>query len=66
VHAGLVAVEKRRVKQRARLTNIKHGDANTKLFYLRANGRKRKKHIQILQTPQGLEMRHDDKVKEIA
>jgi hypothetical protein len=31
-----------RAKQQARLSNIKHGDVNTKLFYLRANGRKRK------------------------
>jgi hypothetical protein len=27
------------------MTNIKHDRANTKLFYLKANGRKRKKHI---------------------
>jgi hypothetical protein len=35
-------------------------------FYLRANGRKRKKHIQILQTLQGLAITHDDKEREIA
>jgi hypothetical protein len=66
VHAGLVAFEKIRAKQRARLSNINHGDANTNLFYLRANGRKRKQHIQALQTPEGLVMSHEDKEKEIA
>jgi hypothetical protein len=35
------------------------------LFYLRANGRKRKKHIQILPTEQGLTIKHDKKAKEI-
>jgi hypothetical protein len=37
-----VAFEKIRAKQRATMSNIKHGDANTKLFYLGVNGRKRK------------------------
>jgi hypothetical protein len=40
VYLGLLAVEKIRARQRARLTNIRYGDANSKLFYLRANGRK--------------------------
>jgi hypothetical protein len=35
------------------------------LFYLRANGRKRKKHIQVLQTDQGSAFKHEDKAKEI-
>jgi hypothetical protein len=60
-----VAFEKIRAKQRATMSNIKHGDANTKLFYLRANGRKRKKHIQAHQTLEGLAMSHEDKEKEI-
>jgi hypothetical protein len=55
-----------RARQRARPINIKYGDANSKLFYLRANGRKRKKHIQVLQTPQGTVFSHDNKEKEIA
>jgi hypothetical protein len=54
-----------KARQRSRRTNIKYGDANTKLFFLRANGRKRKKHIQILQTEDGLAIRHEDKAKEI-
>jgi hypothetical protein len=54
IFLGLLALEKVRARQRSRLTNIKHKDTNTKLFYLRANGRKRKKHIQLLHTTQGL------------
>jgi hypothetical protein len=36
------------------------------LFYFKANDRKRKKHIQILQTTQGLAITHEDKEQEIA
>jgi hypothetical protein len=54
-----------RAQQWSRLTNIKHGDANTKLFYLRANGRRRRKHSQILRTTQGLAIRQEDKEKEV-
>lgn len=39
---GLVVIDKIRAKERARLTNIRTTDANTKLFHMRANGRKRK------------------------
>jgi hypothetical protein len=46
------------------LTNIKCGDANSKLFYIRANGRKRKKHIMIICTPLGLAITHEDKEAE--
>jgi hypothetical protein len=45
LYLGLLSLEKVRARQRSRLINIKHGDNNTKLFYLRANGRWRKKHI---------------------
>jgi hypothetical protein len=51
VYLRFLAIDKVRARQRARPINIKYGDANSKLFYLRANGRKRKKHIQVLQTP---------------
>jgi hypothetical protein len=54
-----------RVRQRSRLTNIKHGDSSTKYFFLRANGRRRKKHIQFLQTPSGIAIKHEDKKNEI-
>jgi hypothetical protein len=50
IYLGLIAMEKIRARQRARLTNVKFGDVSSKLFYLRANSRKRKKHIQFLQS----------------
>jgi hypothetical protein len=47
------------------MTNIKYGDANTKYFFLKANGRKRKKHIQFLHTEEVLAISHENKAKEI-
>jgi hypothetical protein len=44
IYLGLLAMEKIRARQRARLTNVKFGDVSSKLFYLRVNSRKRKKH----------------------
>jgi hypothetical protein len=66
VYLGLLELEKVRARQRSRLVNIRHGDTNSKLFYLRANGRKRKKHIQFVQTTEGPVFTHEDKEKEIA
>jgi hypothetical protein len=43
VYLGLLALDRVRARQRLRLTSIKHDGANTKLFYLWANDRKRKK-----------------------
>jgi hypothetical protein len=40
---GLAAVEKSRIRQKSHLTNIKCGDANTKLFHIHASSRARKK-----------------------
>jgi hypothetical protein len=65
IYFGLLTVDKIRARQRSRLMNIKYGDVCTKLFFLRANGQKRKKHIQILQTRDGLAIKHEDKAKEI-
>jgi Zn-finger nucleic acid-binding protein len=48
IYLGRLAMEKIRARQRARLTNAKFGDVSSKLFYLSANGRKSKKHIQFL------------------
>jgi hypothetical protein len=42
IYLGLVTVEKIKVRQRSRMTNIKYGEANTKFFFLKANRRKRK------------------------
>jgi hypothetical protein len=65
-YLGLLTLERMRARQRSRLTNIKCGHANSKLFYLRANGRKRKKHIMILCTPHGIAITHEDKEVKIA
>lgn len=45
---GLAYLRKQKIRQRSRLTTIRVGDANTKLFHLRANGRRRKNHIPAL------------------
>lgn len=47
-------MEKIRLRQRARITWLKHGDVNSKFFQIKANGRKRKNHILLLQTPIGI------------
>uniref|UniRef100_A0A0A9AG12 Reverse transcriptase domain-containing protein n=1 Tax=Arundo donax TaxID=35708 RepID=A0A0A9AG12_ARUDO len=66
-YLGLVTtIEKIRAEQRARLSHIREDDANTKLFHLRANGRRRRNYIQVLQTDDGLAMNHEDKEREIA
>ncbi|XP_040248925.1 uncharacterized protein [Aegilops tauschii subsp. strangulata] len=42
------ALERIKWRQRSRLVWIRAGDANTRLFHLRANGRRRKNHIPFL------------------
>lgn len=54
-----------RLRQRARITWLKHGDVNSKFFQIKANGRKRKNHIQILQTPDGFAVTKDQKEEEL-
>jgi hypothetical protein len=46
---ALVVVKKIRLCQRSCLTWIRVGDANTKLFHLRANARRQRNHIPSLQ-----------------
>jgi hypothetical protein len=58
---GLIAVEKLRAKQASRLTHIKAQEANSKLFFLRANGRRRKNHIFSLQNGNQTLSSHGDK-----
>ncbi|CAM0954217.1 unnamed protein product [Alopecurus aequalis] len=45
---GLAAVERARWRQRSRLTWVKEGDASTRLFHLKASGRRRRNHIPSL------------------
>lgn len=46
---GLATVRRTQLRQRSRLVGIRLGDANTRLFHLRANGRRRKNFIPALQ-----------------
>jgi len=58
---GMVAVEKLRCKQASRMTSIRAAEANTKLFYLQAKGRKRKNFISELQEGSTTLRSHGDK-----
>jgi hypothetical protein len=60
---GMTAVEKLRARQASRLTYIKAAEANSKLFYLQANGRRRKNHIHSLESPSGTGYLQQDKEK---
>jgi regulator of replication initiation timing len=64
-YLGLLSLQKVKVHQRARLTWIKTADANTKLFHIRVNGRRRKLLIQSLHTNDGIAITQDDKEKEL-
>jgi hypothetical protein len=50
---AMAIVERARKKQCARIAFIKEGDANTKNFHLRVNGRRRKNHIHRLKQNHG-------------
>lgn len=58
---GFMAIERAMWKQRSRLTTIRAGDGNTKLFHLRANGRRRKNHIPVLDAGLGPVFDHGGK-----
>ena len=58
---GLAAIEKSRIRQRARLTYIRCGDANTKFFHTRANASRRKNYIHCLHTDGGIAVAHQEK-----
>jgi hypothetical protein len=62
---GMTAVEKLRVRQASRLTSIKAAKANSKLFYLQANGTRRKNHIHSLLTAEGTCYTQEEKEKAI-
>jgi hypothetical protein len=57
---GLTAVEKLRAKQASRLVRIRAAEANEKLFYMQANGRRRKNTIHHIVTEEGTKHRHED------
>jgi hypothetical protein len=58
---GFAAIDRSKWRQRSRLTWIKEGSANTKLFHLRANGRRRKNHIPELVGENGRVSTHVEK-----
>ena len=60
---SLAVMERARKKQCARLANIKEGDANTKFFHRRINGRRRKNFIHRLKHNQEWVTHHDVKEK---
>ena len=62
---SMTAVEKLRAKQQSRISFLRAREANSKLFFMAINGRKRKNFIQSLETPHGLVHLHKDKEQEI-
>lgn len=58
---GYAAIDRARWRQKSRMIWIKAGDANTKLFHLRANGRRRKNHMPSLQGEAGIVKDHSGK-----
>lgn len=64
-YLGHLTVQKIKMRQRSRLIWIKTADANTKLFHIRVNDRRRRNYIQQLQTQAGLAITRADKEKEL-
>lgn len=62
---GLAAIERTRLRQRARITWLKLGDVNSKFFQIKANGRKRKNHILLLHTPSGVAVTKSQKEEKL-
>jgi len=60
---GWAVLERVRRKQCSRITYLREGDANTKFFHLKANGRRRKNFIQRLRRDAGWAITHEDKQK---
>jgi hypothetical protein len=57
----MTTIEKLRAKQNSRLTAIRAEEANAKLFYLQANGRRQKNIIHSLHTESGVFYSHQEK-----
>lgn len=58
---GLAVILKMQHRQCSRLTYIRVGDANTHQFHIHANGRHRKKIIEVFQTDDGVAVDMEDK-----
>jgi hypothetical protein len=62
---GLTAVERLRAKQASRLVSIRASEANTKLFYLQANGRRWKNHISLIESNDDIVYSHEAKAAKL-
>ena len=58
---ALAALERARKKQRARINNLRDGDANTKFFHRKVNSRRRKNFIYKLRHNHGWVTSHEEK-----
>jgi mannosylglycoprotein endo-beta-mannosidase len=58
---GIAAIDRIKWRQWSRITWIHEGNANTRLFHLRANGHRQKNHIPSLVGPAGLVTGHEEK-----
>lgn len=61
----MAAVEKARKKQASRVRWLKEGDANTKLFHIKVNARRRKNFIHCLQRGSNTIHTHEDKAEHL-
>lgn len=59
---GIAALDRIRWRQRSRVLWLKFGNANTRFFHLKANGRRRKNFIPSLKNKRGVEV-HDHGAK---
>ena len=58
---GIAAVDRIKWRQRSRISWVKEGGSNTKLFHIQATGRRRKNFISRLSWAAGLATKHEDK-----
>jgi hypothetical protein len=58
---GLAAVEKSRARQRSRIVWLRKGDANTKIFHIMANVRRKRNFIHSLTTDSGFSSTQEEK-----
>ena len=60
---GYAVIERASKKQTSRVKNLREGDANTKYFHLKANGRRCRNHIFRFQDGTGWAISHEDKAR---
>jgi len=62
-YVGMAAVQKARAKQHSRLKWIREGDANTRLFHIYANARRKKSFVSALHSDEGVATTQRDKMR---